>query len=98
MVGRVDMLDTADAIVHWKAQGIDLKPILTPAKKKNAVTEVYCTKPQDHGLDKALDNRMIELAQPAIKDGKQVQGELKIKNTNRTVGTMLSHEIAKAVG
>ena len=98
MVGRVDMLDTAGAIVHWKAQGIDLKPILTPAKKKNAVTEVYCTKPQDHGLDKALDNRMIELAQPAITDGKQVRGELKIKNTNRTVGTMLSHEIAKVWG
>ena len=98
MVGRVDMLDTADAIVHWKAQGIDLKPILTPAKKKNAVTEVYCTKPQDHGLDKALDNRLIELAQPAITEGKQVRGELKIKNTNRTVGTMLSHEIAKAWG
>jgi glutamate synthase (NADPH/NADH) large chain len=98
MVGRVDMLDTADAIVHWKAQGIDLKPILTPAKKKNAVTEVYCTKPQDHGLDKALDNRLIELAQPAITEGKQVRGELKIKNTNRTVGTMLSHQIAKAWG
>ncbi|MBW2378448.1 MAG: glutamate synthase large subunit [Deltaproteobacteria bacterium] len=98
MIGRVDMLDTADAIVHWKAQGIDLKPILTPAKKKNAVTEVYCTKQQDHGLDKALDNRMIELAQPAITEGKQVRGELKIKNTNRTVGTMLSHEIAKAWG
>jgi glutamate synthase (NADPH/NADH) large chain len=98
MVGRVDMLDTADAIVHWKAQGIDLTPILTPARKKNAVTEVYCTKPQDHGLDKALDNRLIELAQPAITEGKQVRGELKIKNTNRTVGTMLSHEIAKAWG
>jgi glutamate synthase (NADPH/NADH) large chain len=98
MVGRVDMLDTVDAIVHWKAQGIDLTPILTPARKKNAVTEVYCTKPQDHGLDKALDNRMIELAQAAIVEGKQVRGELKIKNTNRTVGTMLSHEIAKAWG
>jgi glutamate synthase (NADPH/NADH) large chain len=98
MVGRVDMLDTVDAIVHWKAEGIDLTPILTPAKKKNAVTEVYCTKPQDHGLDKALDNRMIELAQPAITAGKQVRGELQIKNTNRTVGTMLSHEIAKVWG
>jgi glutamate synthase (NADPH/NADH) large chain len=98
MIGRVDMLDTADAIVHWKAQGIDLTPILTPAKKKNAVTEVYCTRPQDHGLDKALDNRLIELAQPAITEGKPVRSELKIKNTNRTVGTMLSHEIAKAWG
>jgi glutamate synthase (NADPH/NADH) large chain len=98
MIGRVDMLDTADAIVHWKAQGIDLTPILTPAKKKNAVTDVYCTKQQDHGLDKALDNRLIEMAQPAITKGEPVSGELKIKNTNRTVGTMLSHEIAKAWG
>ncbi len=98
MIGRVDMLDSIDAIVHWKAQGIDLTPILTPAKKKNAVTEVYCTRKQDHGLDKALDNRLIELAQPAIARGEKVRGELKIKNTNRTVGTMLSHEIAKAWG
>jgi len=98
MIGRVDMLDTADAIVHWKARGIDLGPILTTAKKKNAVTEVYCTKQQDHGLDKALDNRLIDMAQPAITAGKPVRGDLKIKNTNRTVGTMLSHEIAKAWG
>ena len=98
MIGRVDMLDTVDAVVHWKAQGIDLTPILTPAKKKNAVTDVYCTKQQDHGLDKALDNRLIEMAQPAITKGESVSGELKIKNTNRTVGTMLSHEIAKAWG
>jgi glutamate synthase (NADPH/NADH) large chain len=98
MVGRVDKLDTVDAIVHWKARGIDLSPILTKAKKKNAVTDVYCTKLQDHGLDKALDNRLIELAQSAICEGKQVRGELKIKNTNRTVGTMLSHEIAKQWG
>ncbi|MGB8223881.1 MAG: glutamate synthase large subunit, partial [Polyangiales bacterium] len=98
MIGRVDMLDTADAIVHWKAQGIDLAPILTTAKKKNAVTEVYCTKRQDHGLDKALDNRLIDLAQLAITAGKPIRAELKIKNTNRTVGTMLSHEIAKVWG
>jgi glutamate synthase (NADPH/NADH) large chain len=98
MIGRVDVLDTIDAIVHWKAQGIDLSPILTPAKKKYAVTEVYCTRHQDHGLDKALDNRLIELAQPAITEGKPVRGKLKITNTNRTVGTMLSHEIAKVWG
>ncbi|MGB5349750.1 MAG: glutamate synthase-related protein, partial [Polyangiales bacterium] len=98
MVGRVDKLDMVDALVHWKARGIDLTPILTMAKKKNAVTDVYCTKQQDHGLDKALDNRLIELAQPAICDAKPVRAEMKIKNTNRTVGTMLSHEIAKRWG
>ncbi|MEM9731497.1 MAG: glutamate synthase subunit alpha, partial [Myxococcota bacterium] len=98
MVGRVDKLDMVDAIVHWKAQGIDLTPILTPAKKKNSDTEVYCTKKQDHGLEKALDNQLIAAAQPAITDKRRVRGEYKIKNTNRTVGTMLSHEIAKAWG
>ncbi|MEM7434292.1 MAG: glutamate synthase large subunit [Myxococcota bacterium] len=98
MVGRVDKLDMVDALVHWKAQGIDLSPILTPAKKKTPDTEVYCTKKQDHGLDKALDNQLIEHAQPAINDKKKVSGEFKIKNTNRTVGAMLSHEIAKAWG
>jgi glutamate synthase (NADPH/NADH) large chain len=98
MIGRVDMLETSDAIVHWKAQGIDLTPILTPAKKKNAVTDVYCTRLQDHGLDKALDNRLIEIAQPAIDEGTPVRAAVKIKNTNRTVGTMLSHEIAKKWG
>ncbi|MGB5811832.1 MAG: glutamate synthase large subunit [Polyangiales bacterium] len=98
MVGRVDKLDMLDAIVHWKAQGIDLKPILTPAQKKTPDTEVYCTKKQEHGLEKALDNQLIEQAQPAIREGKRVRGEFKIRNTNRTVGTMLSHEIAKAWG
>ena len=98
MIGRVDKLDMVDAIVHWKAQGIDLTPILTPAKKKTPDTEVYCMKLQDHGLERALDNRLIQLAEPAIVDGKRVRAELPIKNTNRTVGTMLSHEIAKAWG
>ncbi len=98
MVGRVDMLDTVDALVHWKMQGIDLSPVLTPATKKNAETEVFCTKKQNHGLERALDNQLIALAQPAIREGKKVRGEFNIKNTNRTVGTMLSHEIAKAFG
>ena len=98
MVGRADKLDMVEALVHWKAQGIDLTPILTPATKKTPDTEVYCTQAQDHGLDKALDNRLIADAQPAIKNKKPVRGEYGIKNTNRTVGTMLSHEIAKAWG
>jgi len=98
MIGRVDKLDMVDALVHWKAQGIDLTPILTPAKKKTPDTEVYCTQAQDHGLHKALDNALIEAARPAIAAGKRVRGEFPIKNTNRTVGTMLSHEIAKAWG
>jgi glutamate synthase (NADPH/NADH) large chain len=98
MIGRVDMLDTADAITHWKLQGIDLQPILVPARKKHPDTKVYCTQKQDHGLHLSLDNELIKMAQPAIRKGERVRGEFPIKNTNRTVGTTLSHEIAKAWG
>jgi glutamate synthase (NADPH/NADH) large chain len=98
MIGRVDCLQTDDAIDHWKAQGLDLSPILAPAQKPSEDTDVYCTRKQDHGLHLALDNKLIELAQPAIKDGKKVDIDLPIINTNRTVGTTLSHEVAKAHG
>ncbi|MFW6031407.1 MAG: glutamate synthase-related protein, partial [Myxococcota bacterium] len=98
MVGRVDALETSDAIVHWKSRGLDLTPILTPAAKPHEGVGVYCEIPQDHGLDKALDVRLIEECQPAIQKGEPVKLELPIVNTNRTVGTMLSHEIAKAWG
>ena len=98
LIGRVDMLDTAEAVTHWKARGINLTPILTPAKKPHEGVGVYCTQAQDHGLEKALDNQLIEHCQPAIREGKKVQGEFPIRNTNRTVGTTLSHEIAKAWG
>ena len=96
MIGRVDMLSTDDAIDHWKAKGLDLSSILTPAEIIYEGTEVYQTIEQDHGLDKALDVELIKLAQPAINDGQKVDIELPIININRTVGTMLSHEVAKA--
>ncbi|MFO0697481.1 MAG: glutamate synthase large subunit [Polyangiales bacterium] len=98
MVGRVEVLETSDAIVHWKAQGLDLRPLLTPARKPHSNVQVYCTMKQDHGLEKALDNRLIELARPAIDRGEKVTAEMPIRNINRTVGTMLSHEIAKKYG
>ncbi len=98
MIGRVDMLETADAITHWKARGINLTPILTPAVKPHDRVEVHCTQAQDHGLERALDNQLIEAARPAITRGEKVRAEFPIKNTNRVVGTMLSHEIAKAWG
>jgi len=98
MIGRVDLLNTADAVDHWKAKGLDLSGILTPAKIIFEGTEVYRTIEQDHGLDKALDNELIRLAQPAITKGEKVSIELPVINTNRVVGTMLSHEVAKATG
>ncbi len=98
MIGRVDMLETADAVTHWKARGINLTPILTPATKPHDAVQVRCTQAQDHGLERALDNQLIEAARPAIDRGEKVRAEFPIKNTNRVVGTMLSHEIAKAWG
>ncbi len=97
-VGRVDCLETNDAIRHWKSDGLDLSPMLTPAEKPYPDAGVYCTKSQDHGLDKALDNDLLRLAAPALERGESVKIELPIINTNRTVGTILSHEVAKRYG
>ena len=98
MVGRVDVLHSDNVIDHWKTQGIDLAAILTPAPKPHAGVEIFNTTKQDHELDRALDNRLIELAQPAIKRGEKVRIELPVININRVVGTMLSHEVAKQWG
>ena len=95
MVGRVDMLEIGEAIKHWKAQGLDLAPVLMPAVKPHDKVEVVQTKKQDHALEKALDNELIRLCQPALERKEKVRIDKPIKNTNRTVGTMLSHEIAK---
>ena len=97
MVGRVDLLDASDAIDHWKARGIDLsqilhKPDVAPEVAIRAVTT------QDHGLDRALDNKLIELARFALEDSEPVEIDLPIRNTNRTVCTMLSAEISRRYG
>lgn len=96
MIGRVDVLDMNEAIRHWKTDGLDLSSILTPAKIIYEGTQVYRTTDQDHGLDKALDNELIRMSQSAIHKGKKVDIKLAVINTNRVVGTMLSHEVAKA--
>ncbi|MFT5431852.1 MAG: glutamate synthase (NADPH/NADH) large chain [Myxococcota bacterium] len=98
MVGRVELLETNDAIVHWKAQGLELTPILTPAYRANDNVDIRCTQRQQHGLELALDNRLIEIARPALEEGLRVDAALPIRNTDRTVGTMLSHQIAKRYG
>ena len=98
MIGRVDLLRTDAAIDHWKASGLDLGAILKPARILFEDTDVYCNREQDHGLDKALDNELIELAAPALERGEKVRIEREVKNTNRVVGTMLSNEVARRHG
>jgi glutamate synthase (NADPH/NADH) large chain len=98
MIGRVDVLQPRAAINHWKADGLDLTPLLVPAVKPRESTEVYCTRKQDHGLNLALDNRLITLARKSIQQRKKTRAELEIVNTNRTVGAMLSHEVVKKWG
>ncbi|MGI8908080.1 MAG: glutamate synthase large subunit [Candidatus Sumerlaeaceae bacterium] len=94
MVGRSDMLETQEAIEHWKAQGLDFSQILHqpeagPEVPRHRVME------QDHGLQYSLDNKLIELAAPALERGERVDVDLPITNTNRTVGTMLSGRVAQ---
>ena len=95
MIGRVDCLETDIAIDHWKRSGLDFSNILKPAEKIFKNTEVFHSLDQDHGLDKALDNELIKKSKSAIERGKKVNFESPIVNTNRTVGTMLSNEVAK---
>jgi glutamate synthase (NADPH/NADH) large chain len=99
MVGRVDVLDVSKAIRHWKSDGLDLTKMLTPAQKPYPEAGVVCTQKQDHGLEQSLDlTTLLELAKSAIEDAKPVRETVKIINTNRTVGAILSNEIAKKWG
>ena len=99
MIGRVDVLDVDKAVDHWKADGIDLTSLLSPAKRMHDDVSVRCTMKQDHGLDESLDvTEIIPKCGSAIKDGTPVKLELPIINTNRTVGTILSHEVTKVWG
>ena len=98
MIGRVDMLEMEDAIDHWKAKGLDLSPILTPAQRPHDKVQVRCTIAQDHGLDKVLDNKLIELASPALELREPVLVDLPIHNIDRATGTMLSHHVSKRYG
>lgn len=97
MIGRVDMLDSRDVINHWKAQGIDLTNILHKADVPENTAISHVSR-QDHGLERALDNQLIEQCREAIEGQTPVKFETAIRNINRTVGTMLSSEIARRYG
>jgi glutamate synthase (NADPH/NADH) large chain len=97
MVGRVDRIDMRRALNHWKAQGIDLSRLLHSVALPEG-TPLHQTGRQDHGLDKALDQELIAAAAPALERGEAVRIEREVKNVNRTVGTMLSGEVARKYG
>ena len=94
MIGHVEALDTRRAVHHWKASGLDISPILAVPHNPYQQTMVQSVG-QDHGLDEALDQQLIRLAQPAIQDGHQVSIDLPVRNVHRTVGTLLGHEVTK---
>jgi len=96
-VGHAELLDTEAAVSHWKAAGLDLEPVLhVPELRPGAVR--HCVARQDHGLDKALDNTLILLAEGALESALPVRLELPVRNVNRTVGTMLGSELTRRWG
>jgi glutamate synthase domain-containing protein 2/glutamate synthase domain-containing protein 1/glutamate synthase domain-containing protein 3 len=97
MVGRVDMLDTRAAVDHWKARGLDFSEILYNPPAPSRVGR-RCTIGQDHGLDQALDYKLIDHAKDALEHQIPIEIKLPIRNVHRTVGAMLSGEIARKYG
>ncbi len=97
LIGRVDMLETQELVDHWKAKGLDLTNILHKPDVPPHVAVRHVSR-QDHGLEKALDHELIGRCKDAIEGKGPVQFEMAIRNTNRTVGTMLSSQIARRYG
>ncbi|HET6920953.1 MAG TPA: glutamate synthase large subunit, partial [Jiangellaceae bacterium] len=93
-IGHAELLDTSAAIEHWKAAGLDLSPLLhVPELADDAARHQVVG--QDHALEKALDNQLLTIADEAITDGVPLRAQLPVRNVNRTVGTMLGHEVTK---
>jgi glutamate synthase domain-containing protein 2/glutamate synthase domain-containing protein 1/glutamate synthase domain-containing protein 3 len=97
MIGRREKLDLRKAIDHWKAQKLDLTPILQMPEVPAHIPTRRIHE-QDHGLDKAVDNLLLELAKDALQHKTPVQLQLPIRNANRTVGTILGSEVTRRYG
>ena len=97
LVGRADLLDTKKSITHWKAQGLDFSRIFYQPDMPASVAR-RAEGSQDHGLAKALDHQLIERSLPALTKGEKVSFIMPVRNVNRTVGTMLSGEVARRYG
>ncbi|MBC8091662.1 MAG: glutamate synthase large subunit [Pseudonocardia sp.] len=96
-VGHAELLDTNEAVRHWKTEGIDLSPIFAMPEPAKGTTR-HNTRVQDHGLEKALDNTLIQLCEGALSSGDKVHLDLPVRNVNRTVGTMLGFELTSRWG
>ncbi|WP_148614724.1 glutamate synthase large subunit [Nocardioides rubriscoriae] len=99
-IGEVSALDVADAVNHWKAAGLDLSPILHEVDTSHFPDQARrCTGSQDHGLERSLDvTELVPLAEPALERGEPVRAQVAVRNVNRTVGTILGHEVTKRYG
>ncbi|NCX67428.1 MAG: glutamate synthase subunit alpha, partial [Burkholderiaceae bacterium] len=97
LIGRVDLLDTRKGVDHWKAQGLDFSKVFALPNVSHDEPR-HQTLTQDHGLDTALDHTLIEKSEPALERGEKVSFIVPIRNVNRTVGAMLSGELAKRYG
>jgi glutamate synthase domain-containing protein 3 len=97
LIGRTDLLDMRQGIEHWKAKGLDFSKIFYMPPVAADVARRHC-ETQDHNLKHALDHTLIKAAQPALERGERVVISTPVKNANRTVGTMLSHEVARRYG
>ncbi len=98
LIGRTDLLDKSKAVSHWKAKGLDFSRIFYQPDVAGTVTVTRHVESQDHGLSGALDHRLIAQAKPALDSGERVSFISPVRNTNRTVGTMLSAEVARRFG
>ena len=97
MIGRTDKLDMHKAVAHWKAHGVNLSKLMHQPNVGPEIATYNC-ETQDHGLENALDNHLIAAAEPALERREPVQIPVEVRNINRTVGAMLSGEVAKRYG
>ncbi|HEY8372838.1 MAG TPA: glutamate synthase large subunit [Pseudonocardiaceae bacterium] len=96
-IGHADLLDTDEAVEHWKARGLDLTPVFQVPETSYG-TARRKVREQDHGLEHALDHTLIQLADAALEDARPVRLELPVRNVNRTVGTLLGYEVTRRYG
>ncbi|MCP5288067.1 MAG: glutamate synthase subunit alpha [Burkholderiaceae bacterium] len=94
LIGRADLLDMRKGLAHWKARGLDFSRLFHQPEVPADVARLHC-ETQDHGLDRALDRRLIERCRPAIERGEKVQFMEEARNVNRSVGAMLSGELVR---